>query len=92
VLDEPTSALDPESERLVQEALTRLAWNRTTLLIAHRLETVAQAHRIVVMANGRIVEQGSHDELRAARGTYAAMLAHEFGDPAAAGVITVSHV
>ena len=92
VLDEPTSALDAESERLVQEALTRLAWNRTTLLIAHRLETVAQAHRIVVMANGRIVEQGSHDELRAARGTYAAMLAHEFGDPAAAGVITVSRV
>jgi ATP-binding cassette subfamily B protein len=92
ILDEPTSALDAESERLVQEALARLAWNRTTLLIAHRLETVASAHRIVVMANGRIVEQGTHEELRAARGTYAAMLAQEFGAPAAAGVAIVSRV
>jgi ABC-type multidrug transport system fused ATPase/permease subunit len=91
ILDEATSALDAESERLVQEALARLAWNRTTLLIAHRLETVASAHRIVVMANGRIVEQGTHEELRAARGTYAAMLAQEFGVPTA-GVAIVSRV
>jgi ATP-binding cassette, subfamily B, bacterial len=74
VLDEPTSALDAESERLVQEALARLARNRTTLLIAHRLETVAKADHIVVMAEGRIVEQGRHHELAAGRGAYAGML------------------
>jgi ABC-type multidrug transport system fused ATPase/permease subunit len=73
VLDEPTSALDAESERLVQEALERLARNRTTLLIAHRPETVARADHIIVMADGRVVEQGTPAELRAARGAYAAL-------------------
>jgi ATP-binding cassette subfamily B protein len=75
VLDEPTSALDPESERLVQEALGRLTRNRTTLLIAHRPETVAQADHIVVMAGGRIVEQGGHRELVAGQGAYAEFVA-----------------
>jgi ATP-binding cassette subfamily B protein len=75
ILDEPTSALDPESERLVQEALARLARNRSTLLIAHRAETVAAADHIVVMAGGRIVEQGGHEELVAVRGAYAELVA-----------------
>ena len=75
VLDEPTSALDPESERLVQEALARLTRNRSTLLIAHRPETVAHADHIVVMAGGRIVEQGGHRELVAGQGAYAEFVA-----------------
>jgi subfamily B ATP-binding cassette protein MsbA len=65
ILDEATSALDSESERLVQEALEHLMENRTTLVIAHRLSTVRRADRIVVVARGRIVEQGTHDELMA---------------------------
>src|SRR5690606_33446612 len=60
LLDEATSALDAESERLVQEALERLMEDRTTLVIAHRLATVRAVDRIVVMDEGRIVEQGSH--------------------------------
>ena len=92
VLDEPTSALDAESARLVREGLARLMVGRTTLLIAHRPETVAMANHILVMAGGRIVEQGSHDELRAARGAYAALLASEPAAPAAAGQLTVSRV
>jgi subfamily B ATP-binding cassette protein MsbA len=63
ILDEATSALDTESERLVQEALQRLMQGRTTLVIAHRLSTIEHADRVVVMERGRIVEQGSHQEL-----------------------------
>ena len=66
LLDEATSALDAESERLVQDALDRLMADRTTLVIAHRLATVRAADRIVVMDDGRIVEQGTHGVLAAA--------------------------
>jgi subfamily B ATP-binding cassette protein MsbA len=71
ILDEATSALDTESEKLVQEALTRLMASRTSLVIAHRLSTVRHADEIVVLQHGRIVERGTHDELlRQAGGLY----------------------
>ena len=63
ILDEATSALDSESERLVQDAIERLMANRTTLVIAHRLATIRRVDRIVVLSDGRIVEEGTHDEL-----------------------------
>ncbi|MDH6594483.1 subfamily B ATP-binding cassette protein MsbA [Variovorax sp. TBS-050B] len=71
LLDEATSALDTESERLVQDALQRLMQNRTTLIVAHRLSTIQHADRIVVMEQGRVVEQGSHAQLMALDGLYA---------------------
>ena len=70
LLDEATSALDSESERLVQDAIRGLMKGRTTLVIAHRLSTVRDADRIVVMEAGRIAEIGSHDTLIAAAGVY----------------------
>jgi subfamily B ATP-binding cassette protein MsbA len=70
ILDEATSALDNESERAVQEAMVRLQKGRTTLLIAHRLSTIEHADRIVVMANGKIIETGTHRELIQYKNTY----------------------
>lgn len=70
ILDEATSALDTESERLVQDALEHMMENRTSLVIAHRLSTIQKADLIVVMERGRIVEQGTHDELIIRNGTY----------------------
>ncbi len=70
ILDEATSALDTESERLVQQALENMMQNRTSVVIAHRLSTIQKADKIVVMQKGRIVEQGTHDELINHNGTY----------------------
>ena len=70
ILDEATSALDSESERLVQEALSNLMKNRTSIVIAHRLSTIQHADEIVVIQGGQIVERGAHDELVAADGVY----------------------
>ncbi|WP_347861312.1 ABC transporter ATP-binding protein [Salimicrobium sp. PL1-032A] len=70
VLDEATSALDLESESLIQSALERLASDRTTFIVAHRLSTITHADRIVLIENGEIVESGSHEELMAKRGHY----------------------
>lgn len=78
LLDEATSALDAESERLVQEALDTLMHNRTTLIIAHRLATIRNADRILVMEDGKIVEVGNHQELVARGGLYAHLASLQF--------------
>ncbi|XP_052065501.1 mitochondrial potassium channel ATP-binding subunit-like isoform X5 [Mytilus californianus] len=70
ILDEATSALDAESERIVQEALNNMIKGRTVLIVAHRLSTIRDADAIAVVSNGKIVEQGTHDELRRKKGLY----------------------
>jgi len=85
VLDEATSALDTESERLIQDALTRLMRDRTTLVIAHRLSTIEHADQIAVMEQGRIIELGTHRELIDKGGQYAALHRMQFHEQAAAG-------
>ncbi|KAA6185060.1 ATP-binding cassette domain-containing protein [Thiohalocapsa marina] len=94
LLDEATSALDAESERLVQEALEHLMRDRTSIVIAHRLATVRQADRILVLDQGRIVASGRHEELLAENGLYARLASLQFQDvnqpPAAPGIAPAS--
>ncbi|KAL2862730.1 ABC transporter ATP-binding protein [Aspergillus lucknowensis] len=74
LLDEATSALDPQAERVVQEALNHVSSSRTTIMIAHRLSTVKNADNIAVISSGKVVEQGTHEELIAQQGNYAALV------------------
>ena len=79
ILDEATSALDTTSERLVQEALEQVLVGRTTIAIAHRLSTILAADVIFALDGGRIVEQGTHDELLELDGLYAPLYSEQFG-------------
>ncbi|MFN9478858.1 MAG: ABCB family ABC transporter ATP-binding protein/permease [Betaproteobacteria bacterium] len=88
VFDEATAALDSRTERIIQGELERIARGRTTLVIAHRLSTIVQADQILVMANGRIVERGTHAELLAAGGEYARMWQIQATESPAATTIT----
>ncbi|KAL4458512.1 hypothetical protein ABPG75_013377 [Micractinium tetrahymenae] len=88
LLDEATSALDADSEAVVQEALDRTMKNRTVLVIAHRLSTVQDAHRIVVIQHGQVAEQGTHDELLEAGGVYASLVRRQLARaPSAASLL-----
>jgi ATP-binding cassette, subfamily B, multidrug efflux pump len=78
-MDEATSALDSEVEAAIQESLYRLMENKTVIAIAHRLSTIAAMDRLIVMDQGRIVEQGSHQELLNQGGIYAQLWAHQTG-------------
>ena len=78
VLDEATSALDAESEHLVQDALDRLMVGRTTLVIAHRLSTVKDADRVLVLEGGVVQEEGDHESLLAKGGLYQKLVARQF--------------
>ena len=80
ILDEATSALDNESERAIQASLAQLSEGRTTVIIAHRLSTIRGADLIAVVEEGRVVEQGTHDQLLAAGGTYARYYRMQFGE------------
>jgi subfamily B ATP-binding cassette protein MsbA len=80
ILDEATSSLDTESEMLVQKALENLMRGRTTFVIAHRLSTIGYANRIVVIVNGRVVEEGKHEELIALKGEYYKLYQSQFSN------------
>jgi ATP-binding cassette subfamily B protein len=79
LLDEATSALDSESEKVIQKALQELMQSRTTIVIAHRLSTIQKMNRIILLNDGKIVEQGSHIELLKSKGLYARLWGHQSG-------------
>jgi ABC-type multidrug transport system fused ATPase/permease subunit len=86
ILDEPTSALDAETEHQLMGALQTLISGRTTLIIAHRLSTVARADRVLVLDHGRVLEQGTHAQLLSQSGTYARLHKLQFEQPQPAAV------
>jgi len=92
ILDEATSALDTESERIIQDALEKLMVGRTTLVIAHRLSTIEGADKILVMHAGKIVEQGTHSELLAQDGHYAALYNMQFSEGESSDIPVASPV
>jgi ABC-type multidrug transport system fused ATPase/permease subunit len=80
VLDEATSSLDNESERLVEQAVEELLRGRSTLIIAHRLRTVRRADRVLVIDHGRVVEEGTHEQLSVGSGVYGKLYRAELRD------------
>lgn len=83
ILDEATSSIDPATERKIQESLERLLHGRTSVIVAHRLSTITSADRILVMQRGRLIEEGTHVQLLARGGVYAALFDLQFrvGEP-----------
>ncbi|HNX78015.1 MAG TPA: ATP-binding cassette domain-containing protein, partial [Candidatus Rifleibacterium sp.] len=81
ILDEATSSVDSETEAIIQQAVQRLTSQRTSLIIAHRLSTIKNCDRILVLHNGRLVEQGTHEELLNARGHYHKLYELQFAKP-----------
>ena len=79
VLDEATSALDSESEALIQDALVKLMKGRTSIVVAHRLSTIASLDRIIVLDNGKIIEQGTHQQLLKRNGAYQHLWSRQSG-------------
>jgi len=91
ILDEATSSLDSESERLVQDALEKLMTTRTTLVIAHRLSTIRKADRIVVLVDGEIAEEGTHEELLSLKGAYSRLHSLQLLENETAGELEALH-